>query len=194
MHTRKAATQWPNGRVSVTLGAFTRKRLILTVLTRAPLRSVLLAGSYFHPSLTDRPHPECPPMSAFEERSVSYPQAERAIVFADVCRSTQLFERHGNAQALRIVGRALTVLSDVTHRHGGTVVKTIGDEVMATFDDAEAAAEAVVAAGGSLLGEPEEFGYGELVLAAGPDGERFAMTGPRSEDWDDHSWSRGLRR
>lgn len=61
-------------------------------------------------------------------------------------------------------------------------------------DDAETAAEAVVAAGGSLLGEPEEFGYGELVLAAGPDGERFAMTGPRSEDWDDHSWSRKLRR
>lgn len=44
-------------------------------------------------------------------------------------------------------------------------------------DDADAAAERV-AAGGALLQEPEEFGYGELVLAAGPDGERFAMVGP----------------
>ena len=50
-------------------------------------------------------------------------------------------------------------------------------------DDADTAAERVVAAGGALVQEPEEFGYGELVFAAGPDGERFAMMGPSSEDW-----------
>ena len=43
-----------------------------------------------------------------------------------------------------------------------------------------------------LVQEPEEFGYGELVFAAGPDGERFAMMGPSSEDWNDHSWSQGM--
>ncbi len=83
-------------------------------------------------------------MSASEEHPVPYQQAECAIVFADVCRSTQLFERHGNAEALRIVGRALAVLTDVTRRHGGSVVKTIGDEVMATFVAASAAAEAAI--------------------------------------------------
>ena len=47
-------------------------------------------------------------------------------------------------------------------------------------DDAGAAAQRVLAAGGALLQEPQEFGYGELLVAAGPDGERFAMTGPSS--------------
>ena len=47
-------------------------------------------------------------------------------------------------------------------------------------DDADAAVERVVTAGGALLHDPEEFGSGELVLATGPDGERFAMTGPSS--------------
>lgn len=54
-------------------------------------------------------------------------------------------------------------------------------------DDADVAAERVVAAGGTLLQDPEEFGYGELVLAAGPDGERFAMMGPSSEDWTEQA-------
>lgn len=49
-------------------------------------------------------------------------------------------------------------------------------------DDADVAAERVVAAGGTLLREPEGFGNSALVLVAGPDGERFALTGPSPAD------------
>lgn len=110
-------------------------------------------------------------MSASEERSAPYQQAERAIVFADVCRSTQLFERFGNEEGLRIVGRALAVLSDVTRGHRGTVVKTIGDEVMSTFPDAEAAAEAAIEMQQAVRDDPPlaEVGLSiKIGLHAGP--------------------------
>ena len=93
-------------------------------------------------------------MSASEQQPAPYVQEARAIVFADVCKSTQLFERYGNTQALQIVGRALSVLSEVTVRHGGTVVKTIGDEVMSTFPAAPAAAEAAVAKQQAITDDP----------------------------------------
>jgi adenylate cyclase len=110
-------------------------------------------------------------MRAPEERAAPYEQAERAIVFADVCRSTQLFERYGNAEALRIVGRALAVLSDATHRYGGTVVKTIGDEVMATFPETPRAAEAAIAMQRAVKGDTALAEVGVCVkigLHAGP--------------------------
>lgn len=71
--------------------------------------------------------------------------AVRTILFADVCKSTQIYEQHGDVEALRIVGGAVSVLSDVTTAHGGTVVKTIGDEVMSLFADPSAACAAAKA-------------------------------------------------
>ena len=69
----------------------------------------------------------------------------RTILFADVCKSTQIYEQHGDVEALRIVGGAVSVLSDVTTKHDGTVVKTIGDEVMSLFSDPTTAAQAAAA-------------------------------------------------
>lgn len=84
-------------------------------------------------------------MSSFEEQDVPSSRGERVIVFADLCGSSKLFERVGNERALHIVGHALAILSSLTVRHRGQVIKTIGDEVMATFPDATCAAEAVCA-------------------------------------------------
>jgi class 3 adenylate cyclase len=70
--------------------------------------------------------------------------AELAIVFADVVGSTQLYEQLGDARAREMVGRCVEIMRNVTEANNGTVVKTIGDEVMATFaeaDDAMAAAK-----------------------------------------------------
>jgi class 3 adenylate cyclase len=70
--------------------------------------------------------------------------AELAIVFADVVGSTQLYEQLGDSKAREMVGRCVEIMRDVTESNNGTVVKTIGDEVMATFaeaDDAMAAAK-----------------------------------------------------
>lgn len=68
---------------------------------------------------------------------------EVAILFADVVGSTRLYDEFGDAKASETVALCLDVMKDATHQHDGTVIKTIGDEVMATFptvDDAMGAA------------------------------------------------------
>lgn len=66
-----------------------------------------------------------------------------AICFADICDSTALFEEYGDDKARDIVGRVLDVISEVIREYNGTVVKTIGDEVMGTFPELVAATSAV---------------------------------------------------
>ncbi|MEM7466534.1 MAG: adenylate/guanylate cyclase domain-containing protein [Pseudomonadota bacterium] len=63
-----------------------------------------------------------------------------AIVFADINGSTRLHEILGDAAARAKVAGCLELLSDVVGRYDGTVIKTIGDEIMCTFPSAEAAA------------------------------------------------------
>lgn len=68
---------------------------------------------------------------------------EVAILFADVVGSTQLYDKFGDSKASETVSRCLDVMKDATHQFNGTVIKTIGDEVMSTFptvDDAMGAA------------------------------------------------------
>src|SRR5215510_5865238 len=55
------------------------------------------------------------------------------ILFADVSGSTKLFETRGDVEARRLVAAVLNALAEVTGRHGGHVIKTIGDEIMCTF-------------------------------------------------------------
>jgi class 3 adenylate cyclase len=69
---------------------------------------------------------------------------EVAILFADVVGSTQLYEQLGDDKARGMVGRCIEIMREATESNGGTVIKTIGDEVMATFttsDEAMAAAK-----------------------------------------------------
>jgi class 3 adenylate cyclase len=70
--------------------------------------------------------------------------AELAILFADIAGSTRLYERLGDGRARRLVARAVGAMTDVTERHEGRVVKTIGDEVMSLFPSADHAANAAV--------------------------------------------------
>lgn len=68
---------------------------------------------------------------------------EVAILFADVVGSTRLYDEFGDAKASETVALCLDVMKDSTHQFDGTVIKTIGDEVMSTFptvDDAMGAA------------------------------------------------------
>ena len=55
------------------------------------------------------------------------------ILFADVSGSTKLFETRGDLEARRLIAAILNALAEVTGRHGGRVIKTIGDEIMCTF-------------------------------------------------------------
>ena len=68
---------------------------------------------------------------------------EVAILFADVVGSTQLYDKFGDTKASETVAKCVEVMKDATHQFNGTVIKTIGDEIMATFpsvDEAMAAA------------------------------------------------------
>ncbi|NNF66653.1 MAG: adenylate/guanylate cyclase domain-containing protein [Gammaproteobacteria bacterium] len=69
-------------------------------------------------------------------------QAELAILFADVVGSTKLYELMGDVKARETVARCLDAMTRATERHNGTVIKTMGDEVMATFTCVDDAVEA----------------------------------------------------
>jgi len=65
-----------------------------------------------------------------------------AILFADISGSTRLYEILGDVAARTKVATCLDMLTAVITQHSGTVIKTIGDEIMCTFPSAENAATA----------------------------------------------------
>ena len=69
---------------------------------------------------------------------------EVAILFADVVGSTQLYDKFGDTKASETVAQCLEVMKDSTYQFNGTVIKTIGDEVMATFPTVDEAMGAAV--------------------------------------------------
>jgi len=69
---------------------------------------------------------------------------ELAVLFADVSGSTKLYERLGDAEAKHAVDRVIELMRRYIQTFKGRLVKTIGDEVMATFDQAEDAFMAAV--------------------------------------------------
>jgi len=72
------------------------------------------------------------------------------ILFADIAQSTRLYEVLGDQSAQNLISTCLGRLSEVTVLHRGTVIKTIGDEVMCTFPEAREAVEAARAMHASM--------------------------------------------
>jgi class 3 adenylate cyclase len=66
----------------------------------------------------------------------------QAVLFADISGSTRLFETLGDEVARHKIAKCLEMLGEVITAHKGTLIKTIGDEVMCTFATADAAAQA----------------------------------------------------
>ena len=62
-----------------------------------------------------------------------------AVLFADICGSTALYDRLGDEVARRLISRSLGILAGHLPNHGGTLVKSIGDEILCVFPSAEAA-------------------------------------------------------
>ncbi len=82
--------------------------------------------------------------SSFTASDVSETSIHLAILFADIAGSTRLYEVFGNTAAQRVIAQALGILTDVVHKQEGTVVKSIGDEIMCRFNDTGRAAQAAV--------------------------------------------------
>lgn len=65
------------------------------------------------------------------------PEEILTILFADVVDSSRLYSTYGDAGARRIVGACMDTLAQVVGEQAGTVIKTIGDEIMCTFPSAD---------------------------------------------------------
>jgi hypothetical protein len=100
--------------------------------------------------------------------------AQRAVLFVDVTDSTRIYETLGDTRALASINQLFGLLDKASVRHGGTVVKKLGDGMVCAFPDADAAFQAAcdmqLAAPGS---GPERltikigFTYGPVVLSGG---------------------------
>lgn len=100
--------------------------------------------------------------------------AQRAVLFVDVTDSTRIYVTLGDTQALALINQLFGLLDKASARHGGTVVKKLGDGMVCAFPDADAAFQAAcdmqIAAPGP---SPERltikigFTYGPVVLSGG---------------------------
>jgi class 3 adenylate cyclase len=64
------------------------------------------------------------------------------IMFADISGSTRLFENLGDTIALEKLTFCIGSLIGIIEQYNGIVIKTIGDEIMATFENPDEALEA----------------------------------------------------
>lgn len=67
-----------------------------------------------------------------------------AILFADIAKSTHLYEKLGNTVAQDLIATCLGLFEKITNYFEGSVIKTIGDEIMCTFPTAQNAVEAAI--------------------------------------------------
>jgi class 3 adenylate cyclase len=85
------------------------------------------------------------------------------LLFTDLKGSTALYERLGDLRAYELVRQHFAVLRSIAAAAGGSIVKTIGDAVMASFVDPLAAMHAVTRMHQAI----EQLGGGELHLKIG---------------------------
>src|SRR6185436_2613960 len=82
-----------------------------------------------------------PTLSTLLEKKVSH----TTVLFTDIVGVTSYFDRHGDTRGFRLIDTHNKLLIPIVESHGGVVVKTIGDAIMATFPRADSAAFAAVA-------------------------------------------------
>ena len=109
--------------------------------------------------------------------AASQQTSKLVILFADISNSSALYSKFGDAHARRLVANCLAILTQEVVNHQGTLIKTIGDEIMCTFPFPVAALKAAMAmqaavATARLLEEQPMgirigFHYGEVICEAG---------------------------
>lgn len=99
------------------------------------------------------------------------------VMFADVAGSSAMYENMGDDLARERISKALNALISITRRHGGILVKTIGDEILVYFTDIDMALIAAKAIQEAMEDDrsPETIGvsirigmqYGSTILENG---------------------------
>lgn len=77
--------------------------------------------------------------------SVHTTPVDTTVMFADIARSTHLFETMGDEEAARMVMEILEAAASVVTANRGVVLRSHGDDVLCTFAEAADAAEAALA-------------------------------------------------
>lgn len=100
-----------------------------------------------------------------------------AVMFADICGSTALYDRLGDDIARQLIQDCLAMMIDKMNAYQGTLVKTIGDEIMCTFLSVENAMNAACAMQNTIENGNHEkehpmhirigFHYGDVIREAG---------------------------
>lgn len=100
-----------------------------------------------------------------------------AVLFADICGSTALYESLGDVLARRLITRCFETMTGKVTAYQGTVIKTIGDEIMCTFPGAENAFTAACAMQRALADSNQGssqpmyirigFHYGDVICESG---------------------------
>ncbi len=80
---------------------------------------------------------------------------ELVILFADVVGSTRLFEVLGDTRARDMVTTCVGLMRHACEQHDGRVIKTMGDEVMATFERCDDALDAASQMQAEISAHPE---------------------------------------
>lgn len=96
-----------------------------------------------------------------------------AVLFADISGSTALYDTLGDEPARHLIAQCMAVMTREMAAHGGTLIKTIGDEILCTFPDPIAAMDAACAMQNAVENERARnarpmyirigFHYGEVI-------------------------------
>jgi adenylate cyclase len=78
----------------------------------------------------------------------------RAVLFADVCDSTGIYESAGDKQALALINRLFGRLAKKVKDNGGAVVKTLGDGMVCQFEQPDGAFRAACEMQAAATGMP----------------------------------------
>jgi class 3 adenylate cyclase len=84
-------------------------------------------------------------LSIHREPSSQNQKNKIVVLFADICGSTALYDQLGNDTALHVITRTLNILIQEVVSHKGTLIKTIGDEIMCSFPSVSVATKAACA-------------------------------------------------
>ena len=98
-----------------------------------------------------------------------------ALLFTDLKGSTALYDRIGDLNAFALVQQHFDRLQDVTVRHNGAIIKTIGDAVMAAFLNPADAVQAAL----DMRSEIASFNAAAARQGADPEDRRAQGRGDR---------------
>ena len=89
------------------------------------------------------------------------------ILFTDLTGSTEIYERIGDMQAFSLVSQHFQLLEKIVAKNNGSVIKTIGDAIMATFLDPIDAINAAIEMNEDIASFNKTINNQDLILKIG---------------------------